>query len=142
MSQAKVDRHKEEKKDREKLNRKAKVKKVLGIFLFALILGAVIGFPVGKWIYNYKQEHQDKEEVFMSANEYEDWFNNYWVEKYSDLYTGSEIASTEEGSPTDDSAAEDADPVEENSGDASSEEIPSEAATAAPDGVETGDQLQ
>ena len=93
MSQKKVDRYKLEKKNRQRDMKKAKVKKVLLIFLFAMILGALIGIPLGRWIYNYKTTHVKEEEVFISSNEYEDWFNQYWVDNYSDLVTGASLAT-------------------------------------------------
>ena len=100
MSQEKVDRYKEEKKNRAKNMKKARIKKVVIIFLVALILGAGIGFPLGRYIYNYKKTHVNEEEIFISSHEYKDWFNNFWVENYSDFYTGSELA-TEDNSSSD-----------------------------------------
>ena len=93
MSQEKVDRNKLAKKNRERDKKRAKVKKVLLIFLFAMILGALIGIPLGRWIYNYKTTHVKEEDVFISANDYEDWFNQYWVDNYSDLVTGASLAT-------------------------------------------------
>ena len=93
MSQEKVDRYKEEKKNREKTKKKQKIKKVLIIFLVALIIGGGIGFPLGRWIYNYKKTHVNEEEAFVAYRDYETWFNNYWVENYSDFYTGAELAT-------------------------------------------------
>ena len=93
MSQEKVDRNKLAKKNRERDKKRAKVKKVLLIFLFAMILGALIGIPLGRWIYNYKTTHVKEEEVFISSNDYEDWFNQYWVDNYSDLVTGATLAT-------------------------------------------------
>lgn len=110
MSQQKVDRYKEEKKNREKTMKRNKVKKVLIAFLVALIIGAAIGIPLGRWIYNYQQTHQKKEDIFISSHEYEDWFNQYWVDKYASLYTGSELAtdqpSTESGTEGEGSGTE------------------------------------
>ena len=96
MSQEKVDRYKEEKKNRAKNMKKARIRKVLIIFLVALVLGAAIGFPLGKWIYDYKKTHVKEEDVFISSFEYKDWFDKYWVENYSDLYTGSELKTESE----------------------------------------------
>ena len=108
MSQEKVDRYKEEKKNREKNKKKAKIKKILIIFLVALIIGGGIGFPLGRWFYNYKKTHVNEEEVFVAYHDYETWFNNYWVEKYSDFYTGAELATegNTEGTGTEPPASE------------------------------------
>ena len=99
MSQEKVDRYKEEKKNRAKTIKRAKIKKVVIIFLVALILGAAIGFPLGRWIYNYQQEHKAKEDTYIDSHDYEEWFNNYWVENYANLYTGAELTSEEKTTP-------------------------------------------
>jgi len=93
MSQEKVDRNKLAKKNRERDKKRAKIKKVLIIFLVALLLGAAIGIPLGRWIYNYKTTHVKEEDVFISSNDYENWFNQYWVENYSDLVTGASLAT-------------------------------------------------
>ena len=131
MSQAKVDKYKEEKKNREKTMKKNKVKKVIIVFLIALILGALIGFPLGRWIYNYQQEHQDKEDIFISAHEYEEWFDQYWVDNYSNLYTGSEIA-TEQNS---ESGAESTEAGTEGSGTGSGSEDKESGATEEPSSI-------
>ena len=129
MSQEKVDRNKLAKKNRERDKKKAKVKKVLLIFLFAMILGALIGIPLGRWIYNYKTTHVKEEDVFISANDYEDWFNQYWVDNYSDLVTGASLATeADTGNTTADTTSD----TEAASGDteaASTEAASTEAAS-------------
>jgi len=108
MSQEKVDRYKEEKKNRARDMKRAKVKKVLIILLVAVLLGAAIGIPLGRWIYDYKQNHVKEEDVFISSHEYDTWFNNYWVENYSDFYTGATPATEEpasEGSSKEETAS-------------------------------------
>ena len=47
MSQAKVDKYKEEKKNRAKTLKKKKIAKVAGILIAALGVGAIIGIPLG-----------------------------------------------------------------------------------------------
>ena len=113
MSQEKVDRYKEEKKNRAKNMKRAKIKKVLIILLVAIVLGAAIGIPLGRWIYDYKQNHVKEEDVFISSHDYDSWFDNFWVENYSDFYTGASLASedtseepTEEASSENSSATE------------------------------------
>ena len=46
MSQAKVDRYKEEKKNRKKIQKKQKAKQVVEILVCAAILGALVVFPL------------------------------------------------------------------------------------------------
>jgi len=130
MSQAKVDRYKEEKKNREKDKKKQKIKKVLIIFLVALIIGGGIGFPLGRWFYNYKKTHVNEEEVFVAYHDYETWFNNYWVENYSDFYTGAELATeaATEGDSTEEQASEEGQ-TEAPSTEGGSTEIPAEDLT-------------
>ncbi len=93
MSQEKVDKYKEAKKNRERDKKRAKVKKVLLIFLTAILVGAAIGVPLGRYIYNYQQTHVKEEDVFISANDYDEWFNKLWVDQYADYYTGAELAT-------------------------------------------------
>ncbi len=85
MSQAKVDKYKEEKKNREKTVKKAKVKKVFTVLITAAIVGVIIGFPLGKLMYKY---HHDKkmENATISVQLYD-----YWFQEYFDLHHGDKI---------------------------------------------------
>ena len=56
MSQAKVDRYKEEKKNRKKIQKKQKAKQVVEILVCAAILGALVGFPLGRHAYQKNYE--------------------------------------------------------------------------------------
>ncbi len=52
MSQAKVERHKYEKKNRKKLQKKQKIKSLLWVFAGCIVLGGGFGFLLGKyWLY-------------------------------------------------------------------------------------------
>lgn len=52
MSQAKVEQHKYEKKNRKKIQKKQKMKSLLWVFAGCIVLGGGIGFLLGKyWIY-------------------------------------------------------------------------------------------
>ena len=51
MSQAKVDRRKYEKKNRKKLEKQRKIKTTLKCITAALVLGAIVGVPLGIKIY-------------------------------------------------------------------------------------------
>ena len=58
MSQAKVDRYKEEKKNRKKIQKKKKAKQVVEILVCAAILGALVGFPLGRHMYQKTYEKE------------------------------------------------------------------------------------
>ena len=100
MSQAKVDKHKEEKKNREKLIKKARRKKVAAVFLCAAIIGGIIGYPLGRHIYNV---HQDKlkENAVVEASNLDYWFGLYWGRTYADLLSTSTDADFSEDSDVD-----------------------------------------
>ncbi len=115
MSQEKVDRYKEAKKNRARDIKRAKVKKVLIAFAVAVVIGAGIGIPLGQWIYNYQKTHVKEEDVFIASREYEDWFNKYWVDNYSDFYTGAELATEDESTgPSSEPSSESETPASES----------------------------
>ena len=59
MSQAKVDKHKNEKKNRKKTEKKKNIKKLLWVFAGCLVFGGIIGFFLGKlWLYPKLREEQ------------------------------------------------------------------------------------
>ncbi len=77
MSQEKVDQHKKEKKNREKDKKKARRKKVIAIFVIAAIVGCIIGYPLGKYLYKQHDKKQKENAVVELAN-FDYWFSNYW----------------------------------------------------------------
>ena len=81
MSQEKVDRHKKEKKNRAKVMRMQKVKKAIAVFICSLGVGALIGIPLGKYIYKVQKEKAEANKTIV-ASEYDAWFENHWNEKY------------------------------------------------------------
>lgn len=89
MSQAKVDKYKKEKKNRAKNIKKAKAKKVAGIFVGAAIVGTVIGVPLGRHMYNVSVEER-KANATIKVELYDYWIQQYWAEKYSDLIIDEE----------------------------------------------------
>ena len=102
-----------------------------------MILGALIGIPLGRWIYNYKTTHVKEEEVFISANEYEEWFNQYWVDNYSDLVTGATLATEQN---TGDTTA-DTEAASENSESGDTEAVTTEAASTEEASTEADAQI-
>ena len=77
MSQAKVDKYKEEKKNRAKNIKKAMAKKVTRVLLGAAIVGILIGFPLGKLMYKHNY-NQRMEKATINPTIYDYWFNEYW----------------------------------------------------------------
>ena len=97
MSQEKVDRHKKEKKNRERDKKIKKLKQALAAFICAILIGAIIGIPLGKKLYNDKKKKDAEKEAkvvkYIPAVEFKNWFNDYYVEKYYDLYAGMTLAT-------------------------------------------------
>ena len=89
MSQAKVDKHKEEKKNRAKTLRNQRIKKAALVFVGALGLGAIIGVPLGKVAYKEMKEREAEHRMIESAN-YGDWFDDYWNQQYGDKFVTSD----------------------------------------------------
>ena len=82
MSQAKVDRYKEEKKNRKTIQKKKKAKQVVEILVCAAILGALVGFPLGRHMYqkNYDARLANKT---MNVSAYDYWAQRYWAANYA-----------------------------------------------------------
>jgi hypothetical protein len=97
MSQEKVDRYKKEKKNRDKTKRRKKIKQTIGIFLAAIALGALIGVPLGRKIYKENKKKEDAKAAeaakYVSSDDLNSWLDSYWVDNYSDLYTGITFAT-------------------------------------------------
>ena len=68
MSQAKVDRYKEEKKNRKKIQKKQKAKQVVEILVCAAILGALVGFPLGRHAYQKNYETRQANKTIIGHN--------------------------------------------------------------------------
>jgi hypothetical protein len=78
MSQAKVDRYKEEKKNRAKTIRRKKTRHVVTIIALAAVVGAAIGVPLGRKIYNV-EEAKRAANATITASLYPNWFDEFWV---------------------------------------------------------------
>lgn len=95
MSQAKVDRYKKEKKNRQKVIKKQKFKKAIVFVLCSFLVGAAIGYPLGKVIYKQYKIERDANATFNAgAMKYE--FDKYWTAKYAGNYNfvADQIASS------------------------------------------------
>ncbi len=90
MSQQKVDKYKEEKKNRKKTIKLNRVKKALIVFVTCLGVGAIIGIPLGKKLYKYQKE-EAKKHATIAANEYEGWFDKNWNEKYANISSNNDL---------------------------------------------------
>ncbi|MCR5214851.1 MAG: hypothetical protein K6E10_10600 [Eubacterium sp.] len=90
MSQEKVDNYKKEKKNRKKTMKVNKIKKALIVLVLSLGLGALIGIPLGKYIYKQQKEEAERNRT-ISSLQYESWFDTYWQETYGDLVANSEL---------------------------------------------------
>ena len=89
MSQAKVDKYKKEKKNRAKIMKHQKIRKVILILIGALCIGAIIGIPLGKHIYKVRKEIEQSKRTIV-ADEYEQYFEEFWGKNFSDILGSSE----------------------------------------------------
>lgn len=90
MSQQKVDKYKEEKKNRKKTIKLNRVKKALAVFVISLGVGAIIGIPLGKKLYKYQKEEALKHATIASTD-YEGWFDKNWKEKYANFGSNEDL---------------------------------------------------
>ncbi|MBO5609863.1 MAG: hypothetical protein J5929_05810 [Eubacterium sp.] len=89
MSQEKVDRYKKEKKNRSRTLKLKKVKKALVVFVLSLGVGALIGIPLGKYMYKLQKEEAERNKT-VAASQYDTWFESYWSEKIGYSSTSDE----------------------------------------------------
>ena len=91
MSQAKVDRYKEEKKNRKKIQKKQRVKQVVEILVCAAILGALVGFPIGRHAYQKSYDTRQANKT-IQASIYDYRGQQYWAANYAGyiFQTGSD----------------------------------------------------
>jgi hypothetical protein len=78
MSQEKVDRYKKEKKNRAKTLKKKKAKKAVSIIVLAALVGAAIGVPLGRKLYNVEAAKRAANAT-ITAGLYANWFDEFWV---------------------------------------------------------------
>lgn len=89
MSQEKVDRYKKEKKNRSRTLKLKKVRKALIVFVLSLGVGALIGIPLGKYMYKLQKEEAERNKT-VAASQYDTWFESYWSEKIGYSSTSEE----------------------------------------------------
>lgn len=106
MSQAKVDKYKKEKKNRAKMLKRKKIRKVITVFVLALAIGGVLGATIGRRYYDYVTERERANRT-VSALYFDDWFNNYYNANYSTLVS-FDTSSDSEGASVSDASASDA----------------------------------
>ena len=78
MSQAKVDKYKKEKKNRDKTIKKKKIKKAVAVIVAAGAVGAAIGVPLGKQLYLNDLAKREANAT-VTASLFYNWFDEYWV---------------------------------------------------------------
>ncbi len=84
MSQAKVDKYKKEKKNRPKAVKRARRRKTASIFIAAALIGAIVGYPLGKGLYKHTVAARRANATVDSGN-YDVWFDQYYTKNYSYL---------------------------------------------------------
>ena len=109
MSQAKVDKYKEEKKNREKNMKKAKAKKAAAVVICACLAGLIIGYPVGKGLYKVSVKNRAANATF-AASAYDTWFNQKWAGNYSGIIPE---ASDTDAEVSEDTSSEDTEYMDE-----------------------------
>ncbi|MCM1084287.1 MAG: hypothetical protein NC393_07275 [Clostridium sp.] len=105
MSQAKVDKYKKEKKNRAKTIKKKKIKAAAGFIVLCLIIGAAIGFPLGKKIYkDYAAERAANATIEADLFHYN--LQKYWSENYTELFPHSHDDTASDTDASDDEASD------------------------------------
>ena len=100
MSQAKVDKYKAEKKNRAKIIKKQKAKKLLAACIVAILCGTAVGIPLGRKLYKVSQEKAAANRTIATA-EFGQWFDDYWNANYADWYAGTDYATDFDATATD-----------------------------------------
>ena len=97
MSQAKVDKYKKEKKNREKFKKRKKIRNIFLLILGAFAVGGVIGYPLGQYLYKVSYEKR-LENATIEATAYTYWVQKYWDDNYYGIMGGNyleDIISTD-----------------------------------------------
>lgn len=105
MSQAKVDKYKKEKKNRAKIVKKQRAKKVAGMLVLLAVIGCAIGFPLGKKLYKVSVEHR-KATATINTSLYPYWMQQYWDNEYSDFWMSDDTVSSTDATASDATATD------------------------------------
>lgn len=82
MSQSKVDKYKEEKKNRGKKIKKQRAREYAMVIIGFAALGAAIGYPFGRFL--YKVNHNKRvANAKVEAVQFDYWFDKQWNADYS-----------------------------------------------------------
>lgn len=104
MSQAKVDKYKEEKKNRGKVMKRKKRKQIAEVLVCAGLLGALVGYPLGRYAYKINLQQREAKKTIMASN-YSYWAQTYWSEKYYGIigidYSSDDLATDLDATDTD-----------------------------------------
>jgi hypothetical protein len=95
MSQEKVDRYKKEKKNRAKNIKKKKIRNAVTIIVLAGLVGAAIGVPIGKKVYEVSAAKKAANAT-VSAALYDSWFDQFWVTNGYSERVGFDTDDTED----------------------------------------------
>lgn len=99
MSQAKVDKYKEEKKNRAKNIKRKKTKKIAGILVLYLLIACAVGYPLGKQLYKVSVEHR-KANATIDSGLYQYWIQEYWNSTYGAYWDSDDDLATETDAAT------------------------------------------
>lgn len=112
MSQAKVDKYKKEKKNRAKNIKKAKIKKIVGIFVGALLVGSAIGYPLGKHMYKVNRANREANTTIKAENvdywtqQHFSAYYSYLFPNYDDIASGSDALEASDATTSDSTASD------------------------------------
>jgi hypothetical protein len=94
MSQAKVDKRKQEKKNRASIKKKKKIKKIAGYSIFGIIVGCILGGTIGVKIYKSIPKYVDSDKFGAYVNEV--WAENGYNTYFTTTATDSDAAEGED----------------------------------------------
>ncbi len=123
MSQKKVDQRKYEKYHRKEIQKKERMKTLAGVIIATAIIGIIIGFPLGRFIYNQIPK-------YVSPNTLDSWVSAYVSDKEGYPFVPATTEDTTgEDSTGNDTSSEAADDTTATDKIDTTEDVTSEAAT-------------
>ena len=100
MSQAKVDKYKKEKKNREKVIKRKKIRNFILVMILVFFVSMGIGYPLGQFLYKKNYEKR-MENATVSAASYDYWVQQYIDTNYGHLFSDNVYNSDDTASDTD-----------------------------------------